>query len=1076
MRQLEIALVPHGYGDRMGSEFYKSEQIPGQTTDEYYEKLSNLAMFAFSEKSEAERKSLVIDRFKRGINPKISHMIANVTDPDNVIIMAREHESMLKRCEMYEQNKSSMKYGCSNTEAQILPVQHQKGFNRPYNSSQKSYNYRDGRQQNFQEKPRQYKPAYNSESSTKAPGKDAECFYCHKRGHFIKDCRKRIRNNETQNRQRTFTRGTHLINSTNTTFNNKQQQSSEVTYRDDGSDTDVTNLAHFLDDKSVKTVRFVLPICSQKVSVFVDSGSSLSLVSQKYVMQLPGNIPLSACNINSNSATFERIPIFAKASLTLNVNGQLIPHTFVVARKLPFPCILGNDIFVKLNPLCIDYIKKTVSLAHVSFPFDEYCKQQDQLHTLICFTEPKRIPAFTDFVGFGRPCETLMSNNVIVDECLSPIRATTVDSFQNWDNFSGENISVEPSLSLVRRGKIPIKIMNNNSFEIEIPANTPVATAEVIDSSKVRTANFRSEEDIVLSATSASDIKAIPKDKLQSQQSESDKQKLIQQLDESVRKSKCSVPFQARLSDMFQRNLSTFALNDLELGRTNIVKHKVDTQGHDPIYQRPRRNTHSSRAIEEEHINKMLTQGAIIPSCSPWSSPVVIVPKKDGSLRFCIDFRRLNAITKKDKYPIPRIDDTLDLLGSAKVMSSLDLQSGYWQIEMDPNDAEKTSFSSFMGQFSWRVMPFGLSNAPATFQRCMEQILRPVLRRFAVVYIDDILIYSRNMEEHLDHLEQIFTLLREAGLKLKFRKCSFCQTQVLYLGYLISANGLQPDPSKIKAVVEYSKPTSVKELRCFLGLTSYYRRFIYCYAKVAFPLNELLKEKNQFIWGKDQDTAFETLKKRLTSAPILAFPDFSRPFVITTDACTTGLGAILQNEGSKQVIAFASRAIRPNEVKYGITELEALGVIYAILTFRPYVYGYHFKLFTDHRALVWLMKSEQNNARLARWALLLQSYDFEIIYHSGKQNTCADALSRSFETSSATTNTTVKSPSEQCFATALIPNDLSVTRLKREQLTDEFCSPMIQYIQQKLLPHDTKTARRIVLQSEQFIYEDGLLY
>ena len=275
------------------------------------------------------------------------------------------------------------------------------------------------------------------------------------------------------------------------------------------------------------------------MSLFLfDSGSSLSLVSQKYINQLPGKIDLEPCNINSNSATFERIPIFAKVNLSLDIKGRQMQHTFVVARKLPFPCIFGNDLLGRLNPLCIDYIQRTVSVAHNTFPFDEFCKKQHNCHTLICFQETKRIPAMSDFVGFGRPCESLPSKNLLLDQCVFPVRASAVNC-EFPDSISEVNILVEPTLTTVRNGQVPVRLINQNDFDIEIPAHTPVASAEMIDPRrKIRPAHFHSDDDVILSIKPSDENKEKSKENEQLQ-SASDKKKLLLQLDETVKKAKC---------------------------------------------------------------------------------------------------------------------------------------------------------------------------------------------------------------------------------------------------------------------------------------------------------------------------------------------------------------------------------------------------------------------------------------------------------------------------------------------------------------------------------------------------------
>ena len=359
-----------------------------------------------------------------------------------------------------------------------------------------------------------------------------------------------------------------------------------------------------------------------------------------------------------------------------------------------------------------------------------------------------------------------------------------------------------------------------------------------------------------------------------------------------------------RLEDVILSNADVFALDESELGQTSLVTHKIDTGEHAPVEQQPRRTPFVHREKIVKLVNDMLKQGVIRPSTSAWASPVVLVPKKDGEVRFCVDYRRVNAITKKDVYPLPRIDDILDTLSQARYFSTLDLALGYWQIEMDPATKEKSAFTTHAGLYEFERMPFGLCNAPATFQRFMQAVLIGLEWKCCFVYIDDILVCSETLEEHLEHLQQVFTRLRMAGLTLKPRKCSFLKDEVLYLGHVIAKGGILPDPAKTQKVKDFPVPTDVTKLRQFLGLASYYRRFIPGFAKLAHPLHALTKKEVNFYWSCDCQQAFEKLKQLLTQAPVLAYPCFGedKEFILKTDASGDGLGAVLaQRQADGQV-------------------------------------------------------------------------------------------------------------------------------------------------------------------------------
>ena len=348
----------------------------------------------------------------------------------------------------------------------------------------------------------------------------------------------------------------------------------------------------------------------------------------------------------------------------------------------------------------------------------------------------------------------------------------------------------------------------------------------------------------------------------------------------------------------------------------------------------------------------MLKSNIIRPSKSPWAAPVVLIKKKSGEMRFCINYRQLNNVTKKDSYPIPRIDDTLDKLYGKTGFSTLDLVSGYFQIALDEAAKEMSAFIVENNLYEFNRMPFGLTNAPSTFQRLMN---RDILGKFALVYLDDILIYSETFDEHYEHIETVFQLLTDAGLKLKLKKCHFMKQSVNYLGHIISAKGISPDPRKIETIANYKIPVNSEQLASFLGLVGYYRKFISNFGTIARPLSSQTKKnkKEPLVWGEPEQTAFETLRKALISPPILAFPNFDVSFQIFTDASNYGIGAILSQiqNGQEVVIAYQSRHLKPSEVKYTTIEKEALAVIFAIKRFKHYLIDNEFLVISDHRPL-----------------------------------------------------------------------------------------------------------------------------
>ena len=400
----------------------------------------------------------------------------------------------------------------------------------------------------------------------------------------------------------------------------------------------------------------------------------------------------------------------------------------------------------------------------------------------------------------------------------------------------------------------------------------------------------------------------------------------------------------------------------------------------------------------------MLDLGAIRPSDSPWCSAVVLVKKKNGELRFCIDLRKLNARTVKDAYSLPRIDETLERLKGSCVFSSLDLKSGYWQVEIEEDSKQYTAFTlGPLGFFECNRMPFGATNAPATFQRLMESCLGDLNLNWCIIYLDDVVVYAPTVEEHLKRLEGVLQKLKAAGLKLKPSKCELFKKSISYLGHVVSEEGVRTDPKKIEAVQKWERPHNVYTIRRFLGFVNYYRKFIKDYSKIARPLYNLIsgdnakKRTNLIEWSHAAEEAFQTLINRCTQAPILAYADFSLPFELHIDASGTGLGAVLYQtqEGKKRVIAYASRTLSQSEARYPAHKLEFLALKWALTDqFYEYLYGNSFAVYTDNNPLTYILTTAKLDACGQRWVSAIATMNFTLHYKPGRTNIDADALSR----------------------------------------------------------------------------------
>ncbi|KAL0544263.1 hypothetical protein IC582_019376 [Cucumis melo] len=427
-----------------------------------------------------------------------------------------------------------------------------------------------------------------------------------------------------------------------------------------------------------------------------------------------------------------------------------------------------------------------------------------------------------------------------------------------------------------------------------------------------------------------------------------------------------------------------------------------------PISRAPYKMAPAELKELKVQLQELLDKGFIRPSVSPWGAPVLFVKKKDGSMRLCIDYRGLNKVTVKNRYPLPRIDDLFDQLQGAKVFSKIDLRSGYHQRRIKDGDVPKTAFRSRYGHYEFIVMSFGLTNAPAVFMDLMNRVFREFLDTFVIVFIDDILIYSKTEAEHKEHLRI-----------------------VSFLGHVVSKAGVSVDPAKIEAVTGWTRPSTVSEVRSFLGLTGYYRRFVENFSRIATPLTQLTRKGAPFVWSKACEDSFQNLKQKLVTAPVLTVPDGSGSFVIYSDASKKGLGCVLMQQG--KVVAYASRQLKSHEQNYPTHDLELAAVVFALKIWRHYLYGEKIQVFTDHKSLKYFFTPKELNMRQRRWLELVKDYDFEILYHPGKANVVVDALSRKVSHSSALI--TRQAPLHRDFEQAEIAVSVGAVTMQLAQLT-----------------------------------------
>ena len=458
-----------------------------------------------------------------------------------------------------------------------------------------------------------------------------------------------------------------------------------------------------------------------------------------------------------------------------------------------------------------------------------------------------------------------------------------------------------------------------------------------------------------------------------------------------------------------RQHTDIFSSSDIDVGLTTSVFHRIELENEFPFKQKTRRIPPGMYDEVRNHLQQLLSSGIIRKSKSPWSSNVVLCRKKDGKLRMCVDYRQLNLRTIRDSYALPKIDEILEALQGNRFFTVLDMKSGYHQISVQEEHKQRTAFTvGPLGFYEYNRMPFGLVNAPATYQRLMEDCFDGLNLQICFIYLDDLIIFSKTFEEHIDRLRQVFDRIRQEGLKLSPQKCHFFKTKVKYVGHIVSQDGIQPDPAKIEKVMEWPRPKTPEDVRQFLGFIGYYRKFIQDFSKISRPLNDLMpsthKQKKkgktsqtEWKWTDRQEESFQYLKSAIAKPPVLGYPNFDKPFELHTDASAAGLGAILyqQQDGEKRVISYASRSLNRSEKNYPAHKLEFLALKWAVTEkYKDYLTGHNFVVYTDNNPLTYILTTAKLDATSQRWIAALSSYSFSLKSRSGKHNADADALSR----------------------------------------------------------------------------------
>ena len=650
------------------------------------------------------------------------------------------------------------------------------------------------------------------------------------------------------------------------------------------------------------------------------------------------------------------LQVHGQAKIRVELGGVVMPTDVIVVSPLTTEAILGLD-FLRLHEATINVKKKQLRLGDHGpmLALGERQRSTGEKRPRVRARETIELP----------PC----SEVEVIAHVEPPIEGGTwlMEGMQEKRGAA----CVARALVTPNSDRVRIRLLNPRNEAVKVYRRSEVATLELIDEPSLPEAG--------ISGVTAEPVSP-------------EKQELLERMVEEAG-TDLNPSEKSEFLQLLLAYLGIFSHTDTDLGRTKKLQHEIATGDATPIRQHVRRIPPVRRQEVQQLLSEMLEKDVIQQSTSPWSSPIVLVKKKDGTTRFCVDFRKLNTVTRKDAYPLPRIDATLDTLAGSQCFSTLDLLSGYWQVEMAEGDRQKTAFCTTEGLFEFKVMPFGLCNAPATFQRLMDLVLAGLQWSCCLVYIDDVIILGRSFSEHL-------------------RNCGRLQHR--------------------------SEKSSSS-----WGFASYYRRFIEGFAQVAKPLHCLTERKRQFQWTEECQAAFEELRHRLTTAPVLAYPDFEKSFILDTDASDVGIGAVLSqvsHNGQENVITYASRLLSKTERRYCVTRRELLAVVAFTKQFRHYLLGKPFLLRTDHGSLTWLKNFKEPEGQLARWLERLEEFDFEITHRQGKRHTNADALSRL--------------PCRQCgrdshypvliAAAPLIPTKQRATEVREAQLKDATIGPVLQ--------------------------------
>lgn len=694
------------------------------------------------------------------------------------------------------------------------------------------------------------------------------------------------------------------------------------------------------------------------ISMLVDTGSAVTLVSKRIFEKLDtGSNKLSEVACTLTTADGDRMKILGQTQLALQVGDKTFCQNVIIADLGDIQGILGMD-FLAANAATIDTGRGSMKIGHFEAVLTGQSKRD--ICARVAISETVSIPARSEVYVRGK---LKTPTGLAFDGILEP-----------EIGFNGEKHVLIPK-SVVRSedSEITFSVLNPTPDNVILKQNMEVASVQTVD--EIYDDKVKPEVTAISADTKLPEhLMALIND-ISSQLTEDEK---------------------FRVHGLISQYSDIFVGPDNVLGQTDLVEHKIDVRDAKPIKMQPRRLPISQREIADKEIESMLQAELIEPSTSPWAAPIVLVKKKDNTTRFCVDYRKINSVTVLDSYPLPRIDESLERLSGANFYCTLDLAQGFYQVKMSDEHKPLTAFTTHRGLFQFRVMPFGLANSPKTFERLMELVLSGLQFDRCLVYLDDVVVFGKDFTETYRNLASVFDRFKGANLKLKPRKCKLFQNEVRYLGHVVSAAGIKCDPEKLDSIKSWPTPRSVSDVRSFLGIASYYRKFILDFSTIAYPMTQLTRKDKRFEWTDCCEDAFLKLKDALTSAPVLAYPKPNGQYILDTDASNFGVGGVLSQvqDGVEKVIAYGSKTLSRSQRGYCTTYRELLAVVIFVKQFKHYLYGREFLLRTDHASLVWLTNFKEPEGMVARWLAMLGTYQFQVQHRRGSQHGNADALSR----------------------------------------------------------------------------------